>query len=154
MAELGNAATTDPYVDLLPRFLDVVDHVDRFREVWADEDAHITETERAIETGTIRIDAQDDLDLAIVTVPAAWAERTVHQFTTTRSEPTHPMAINNAINAYAVITVGARAPALQYRYETWVHLVSRRPRAWSTSPTWPPVSPPKIAARVIGSSTE
>ncbi len=129
LAELGNAATGDPYVELLPRFLTVVDHVDRFREVWEDEDAHITETERAIETGTIRIEEIPDLDLAVVTIPAAWAARTVHQFTTTRSEPAHPMAINNAIDAYAVITVGTRAPALQYRYETWVHLTSRRPRA-------------------------
>ncbi|MBK5287271.1 MAG: hypothetical protein JJE46_02270 [Acidimicrobiia bacterium] len=128
MAHLGNVATDDPYRAVLPRLVEVVDDVGRFRTVWADEDAHITETERAIETGTIGIETRPDLDLAIVTIPSAWAQRTVHQFTTTRTDAAHPMAINNAIDEYAVVTIAARAPELQYRYETWVHLTSRRPR--------------------------
>ena len=47
----------------------IVDHVDRYRDHWADQDAHITETEAAIADGTITIDERPDLDLAIVTVP-------------------------------------------------------------------------------------
>ena len=40
----------------------------------------------------------------------------------------HPYAVHNATDRFVVVTLGAAAPELRYRYETWVHLVSRRPR--------------------------
>lgn len=128
LARLGNEASGDPYDEVLPRLIEVVDHVEHFRDLWADEDAHITATERAIAAGEIGIGTRPDLDLAIVSVPPEWSERTVHQFTTTHTGAAHPMAINNATEHLAVATIGPHAPTFQYRYETWVHLTSRRPR--------------------------
>ena len=40
----------------------------------------------------------------------------------------HPDAVHNATERFVVVTLGAGAPELRDRYETWVHLVSRRPR--------------------------
>lgn len=128
LAELGNRASGDPYDDVLPQLVDIVDHVDHYAALWADEDAHIAATEQAIASGEIGIGSRPDLDLAIVSVPPEWAERTVHQFAATRTGAAHPMAVNNATEHLAVVTIGPHAPRFQYRYETWVHLTSRRPR--------------------------
>jgi hypothetical protein len=126
LADDGRGA--DAYEGLLPRLLDIVDHVDRYREHWADQDAHINETEAAIANGIIVIDERPDLDLAIVTVPDSWKDRVVQQFTMVASNAAHPYALNNATDRFTIVTCSGGAPQLQYRYETWVHYASRRPR--------------------------
>jgi hypothetical protein len=40
----------------------------------------------------------------------------------------HPYAVGNATDRFVIVTVGADAPDLRYRYETWVHFMSFRPR--------------------------
>ncbi len=128
LANLGGQSDDDAYETLLPRLADIVDHVDRYRDAWAEEDTHITATETAIADGTITVADHPDLDLAIVTVPESWQDRIVHQFTMVAERAAHPYAVNNATDSFAVITVGGAIPEFQYRYETWVHYVSRRPR--------------------------
>lgn len=128
VANLEVTIDGDAYAALLPRLTEIVDHVERFRDHWADEDAHITETEHAIATGAITIDEVPELDLAIVTVPPTWSERIVHRFTTTDGNAAHPYALHNATGRFAILTLSGGAPELRYRYETWVHYVSCRPR--------------------------
>ena len=128
LANLEAPLDGDPYAALLPRLTEIVDHVERFRDHWADEDAHITETEQAIATGAITIDEVPELDLAIVTVPPTWSDRIVHRFTTTDGNAAHPYALHNATGRFAILTLSGGAPMLRYRYETWVHYVSARPR--------------------------
>lgn len=128
LANLGAELDGDAYAELLPRLADIVDHIENYRDRWSDEDAHITETERAIADGTITIDERPELDLAIVTVPPSWQDRVVHQFTTLASNSAHPYALHNATERFAILTLHGGAPQLQYRYETWVHYVSRTPR--------------------------
>lgn len=118
----------DAYAELLPRLVDIVDHVDRYRDHWADEDAHITETVQAIADGTITIEEMPEFDLAVVTVPTSWHDRVVHQFATLASNAAHPYALHNATDRFAIMTLHGGAPQLQYRYETWVHYLSRTPR--------------------------
>ena len=43
---------------------------------WAEEDAHLAASEAAIASGAVHIEELEDLDLAIVTVPASWAPAT------------------------------------------------------------------------------
>ena len=128
-ANLGAAADGDPYDSVLPQLVALADDVDRFEKYWTDEDAHITATELAIGNGDISIVEDPELDLAIVCVPAAWATQTVHRFTTTDAAAAHPYAVHNATERFAVLTLGSGPPELRYRYETWVHYVSRRPRS-------------------------
>lgn len=128
IANLGARVEGDAYPELLPRLPELADHVDRFADAWRDEDAHITATEAAIADGTITITEDPALELAVVRVPDTWAARTVHRFSTTDEGAAHPYAVYNATDAFAILTVGAGAPELRYRYETWVRLTSRRPR--------------------------
>lgn len=128
VAALGATADGDPYPEVLHDLPRLVDDVGAFRALWADEDEHITETERALADGTITIEEDPDIDLAIVRVPDAWHERTVHRFTTTSSSAAHPYAVHNATDRFAVLTLGGGPPELRYRYETWILYTSRRPR--------------------------
>ena len=52
----------------------------------------------------------------------------VHRFTMTDEGVAHPFAVFNATDRFVVVTLGGPKPELRYRYETWVHYVSRRPR--------------------------
>jgi hypothetical protein len=128
IAALGEAAGADPYPEVLAQVPRLVTDVGAFRELWADEDAHIEQTERAIANGTITIAEHPDVDLAVVAVPEAWTERVVHRFSMTAAEAAHPYAVHNATERFAVLTLGAGPPVLRYRYETWIQYASRRPR--------------------------
>jgi hypothetical protein len=128
IASLGDDEPGDAYPRLLAQLPRLLTDLDAYRDLWADEDAHITETERAIADGTITIHDEPDLDLAVVRIPDDWHERTVHRFTTTGSGAAHPFAVHNATDRFAVLTLGAGAPELRYRYETWIMYTSRRPR--------------------------
>ncbi len=128
VARVGDAADGDAYSALLPRLAEIVDHPERFEDLWGEEDAHISETERAIADGTITITEDPALDLAVVRIPPEWHRRTIHRFTTVAEEAAHSGAVHNATDRFVLITLGDEAPELRYRYETWIHLVSRRPR--------------------------
>ena len=154
IANLAMAIDGDPYPELLPRIAEIVDHVDRFRAEWAEQDAHITASEAALEDGTVTVEEIPEIDLAIVRVPEVWAERVVFQFTTIASNAVHPFALHNATDRLAILTVHGPRVQLQYRYETWVHLVSRRPPGHaSISRTSRPSSPRPTSAMHDGCST-
>ncbi len=128
IANLGTAGNGDAYGALLPRLAEIVDHPERFEDLWAEEDAHITETERALADGTITITEDAVLDLAVVRIPADWEQRTIHRFTMVANEAAHSGPVHNATNRFVLVTLGSGAPELRYRYETWIHYLSRRPR--------------------------
>jgi len=128
IANLEDAIDGDAYPELLGRLPELADHPDRYREHWGDEDDHISATEAAIADGTITITEDPALDLAVVHVPESWRARTVHRFTMTDQGVAHPFAVFNATERFVVVTVGGAVPDLRYRYETWVHYVSTRPR--------------------------
>jgi hypothetical protein len=128
IANLEDAIDGDPYPELLERLPELADHPERYRDHWAEEDEHITATEAAIADGTITITEDPTLDLAVVRVPEAWRARTVHRFTMTDTGVAHPYAVHNATDRFVIVTVGCGTPELRYRYETWVHYVSTRPR--------------------------
>ncbi|HEV3227136.1 MAG TPA: DUF6687 family protein [Acidimicrobiales bacterium] len=128
------------YRGLLPMVGDLLDNPDRFRVLWAEEDAHLDESDAAIERGDVTIEELPDLDLAIVTTPPALEDRVVHRFTQVRHAVVHPMAVHNRTTMTRVAYVTGHRYEVQLRYETWVQLVSRRP------PLRPELAP--LAARL------
>ena len=128
IAALGATADGDPYPTVLHDVVRLATDVESFRSLWADEDEHIGDTERAIADGTITITEEPELDLAIVRVPDDWHARTVHRFSTTGTGAAHPYAVHNATDRFAVLTLGGGPPELRDRYETWIHYTSCRPR--------------------------
>ncbi len=113
------------YEALLPTFAELLDHPERLRPLWEAEDAHLGESLDAIRNGVVRIEEQPELDLAVVTVPDGWAERTTHRFTQPRDEAVHPMAVNQSTSGLRTLTIQGRRYQLELRYESWVMLTSR-----------------------------
>ena len=74
IANLEDAIDGDPYPELLDRLPELADHPERYRELWAAEDEHISLTEAAIADGTITITEDPALDLAVVHVPDSWQD--------------------------------------------------------------------------------
>lgn len=128
LASLQREVEGDRYAALLPRLPEILDHPERFRDRWEDEDAHLAESEAAIASGAVQIDELPELDLAIVTVPEAWIERRVPRGSSSVATAVHPMAVHNATDRFRVLYRRGRRYELALRYETWVQYVSRRPR--------------------------
>src|SRR5262245_24682080 len=134
---LPAALFTRPYADLASelyiQLLDVlprlIEGVDDFRTLWEDEDARLTATEKLIDLGLITIEEQPDLDLAIVRMPEELTPQRVHRFTQRRLAECHPFAIHNRTTCSRLLLVQGHRAELQYRYESWVQLASRRPAA-------------------------
>lgn len=119
------------YEEVVPRLTEALDHPERWRPLWADEDAHLTDGLAAFTSGVVTIEERADIDLAIVTVPEAWAERTASRFTQLREAALHPMAINQSTERFRVLTMQGHRYRLECRYESWVMytsaVVPRRP---------------------------
>jgi hypothetical protein len=124
-AELGD--DQDYYSHLLDRVPELLDHPDRFRSYWADEDEHLDASEAALRSGAVRLEELEDLDLAVITVPETWPRRTVHKFTVSVPQAVHPGAVHNATDRFRLLYLQGPHYQLQYRYETWVRYMSRRP---------------------------
>jgi hypothetical protein len=108
----------------LGRLPELVDHVARHHDLWADEDAQLTESEDAVATGTVVIEEHRDVDLAVITVAGdrRWSG---HRFGGRSYEGVHPMALHNATPCSALLVIAGDRPRFTYRYETWVQYRSR-----------------------------
>jgi hypothetical protein len=117
------------YEDMLGRLPEVLEQPDRFRNLWADEDATLTESERLVQSGAVRIEEDLSLDLAVVFVPEDAPDAGGHRFGGGRwVHGLHPMAVNNATACFALLTVRGTRYEFSYRYESWVQYRSATPR--------------------------
>jgi hypothetical protein len=111
-------------LELLPRLLASMND---FRALWESEDAKLTASEKLIERGLVTIDEQPDLDLAIVRLPEDLTRRPVHRFPRQRLAECHPFALHNRTACSRLLVLQGCRVELQYRYESWVQMASRRP---------------------------
>src|SRR5579862_9056028 len=115
------------YAELLPRLPEIIKDLELFRPYWEAEDALLADAEAMIRRGAITIEEVPSLDLAIVTLPEDIAATKVHRFTQDRRAACHPMALHSAIRAFRILVLQGHHYELQYRYETWIQYMSRRP---------------------------
>jgi hypothetical protein len=116
------------YVDLLGRLPEMLEHPERYYELWQDEEETLAASERLVSSGDVTIEEIPELDLAVVTVPHYAPDGGGHRFGGQWVGGLHPMAINNATDRFAVLTMRGQSYSFGYRYETWVQYRSRRPR--------------------------
>ena len=98
-------------LDVLPK---LIVGVEDYRALWEREDARLSASEELIDQGAITLDERHDLDLAIVRLPEGLAE-------------CHPFALHSRTPCGRLLLLGGRRAELQYRYESWVQLASRKP---------------------------
>ena len=124
------ARTAMLYTEMLGRLPELCDQPERWHELWREEDATLSASVAAIASGAVRIEEVPDLDLAVVTVPPGAPSAGGHRFGGDWVSGLHPMAVNNATERGALLTVRGRHYEFAYRYESWVQFRSRpiRPR--------------------------
>ena len=117
------------YVRLLDLFPRLIAEPQAFQTLWEAEDAALSESEAMLEQGSVTIEENPDLDLAIVRLPEQLPETRIHRFASSQRRVFHSLAIHNATNCTRILIVQGRRVEFEYRYETWVQLISRRPPA-------------------------
>jgi hypothetical protein len=125
-----DARTAALFRDLLGRLPEICDRPDRWRALWAEEDEILTASEAALASGSVEITEVPDADLAVVTVAEPAPRGGGHRFGGQWVQGLHPMAVHNATNRGAVLTVRGQRYEFAYRYESWVQFRTRavRPR--------------------------
>ena len=113
------------YEETLPLLISIATEGERFRDLWADEDAELASSERLIAHGTVTIEERHDIDLAVVTIPENERTRRGHRFAGESFEGIHPMALHAATDRFRLLVVHGRRYRFVDRYETWVQFRSR-----------------------------
>jgi hypothetical protein len=101
------------YVRLLELLPQMIAKLDDYRSLWETEDAKLTASEELIDAGVITIEERPDLDLAIVRLPEGLE--------------CHPFALHRRTPSSRMLVVQENRVELEYRYEGWVQMASRRP---------------------------
>jgi hypothetical protein len=122
-------ATGVLYSDALGRLAELCDHVDRYRDVWGDEDATLDASDAAFADGRAVVDERPGLDLAVVTVAEDTPTAGGHRFGHERVCGLHPMAVNNRTQRATVARLRGRRYDVELRYEGWVQMQSRPVRS-------------------------
>ena len=115
------------YARLLDELKNIILEPEDYRDLWADEDALLEISEAALEEGVAMIEEIGDIDLAVVRVPADWPEQAAHRVTQHRDVVIHPMAVHNRTLCNRVLTLSGERADFEFRYESWVQMVSRKP---------------------------
>lgn len=98
-----------------------------YREYWEDEFNHWQESEQAIADGRVVIDEYPGLDLAVVQIPPDMPARTVRRYLRKWQRSVHPFAVHNVTDCSRIVWAKGGSLEMQYRYESWVQLASRKP---------------------------
>jgi hypothetical protein len=116
------------YVEMLKRLPELLENLDGFREFWEQQDRHLSESESLIVNGRIRLEEIPEADLAVVHIPPDIPARQVRRYLQAEAAAVHPFAIHGVTQCNRILRLQGRQCELQYRYESWVQLVSRRPK--------------------------
>jgi len=115
------------YARLLATLGGLIEDVAGHRALWAEEDALLEASERALATGEATIEQRADIDLAIVRVPADWPDRPEHRLARQLGVAIHRMAVHSHTSCNRIAMLCGDRISFGYRYESWVQMISHRP---------------------------
>ena len=128
---LGGAVFSQPYPaqsaalyeEGLKTLPDMLAATDRFRHLWAAEDAWLQRDLDRVDRGEITIAEMPELDLAVVTLPEDGGDAPIGSEADILG--CHQGAIHNHTQMFRTLVVRGSRCIVRYRYETWVRYVSR-----------------------------
>lgn len=115
------------YRAMLSEFPKIIGSIEAHEHFWRDELEHWQESEAAIAEGRVVVDELPHLDMAIVRVPGDMPARTVRRYLRKWSRSVHPFAVHNVTQCSRIVWAKGASLEMQYRYESWIQLASRRP---------------------------
>jgi hypothetical protein len=110
------------YSEGLSKYPEMLASPDRFRALWEQEDAWLSESEKIAESGAMTIEGHPDIDLAIVRLPEN-GEAPISSEADILGM--HQAAIHNRTQMFRTLVIKGNRYLVRYRYETWVRYVSR-----------------------------
>jgi hypothetical protein len=115
------------YEELIGRLPEICDGLASMRDLWAEEDETLQGSIDAVASGAVTIEEVPDVDLAVVRVPPGAPSGGGHRFGGQWADGSglHPMAVHNATERGALLTLRGRTYEFGYRYESWVQFRSR-----------------------------
>jgi hypothetical protein len=116
------------YREMLERLPEILGNIDGYSEYWEEQDRYLKDSEVLIGNGDVGIEEISESDLAVVRIPANLPLRHARRYLQTEHVPVHPFAIQNATHCNRIIRIQDRHFELQYRYESWLQIVSYRPQ--------------------------
>ena len=121
LGDVGEALATLP---------GLVQDPERYRALWKEEADAFDASVRALSEGWASIEERPNHDLAVVRVDTSHPDASRAAWDTA---PLHRAAVHSATERLRVATMAQDSEAqgaveLRYRYESWVRMVSRRPR--------------------------
>ena len=114
------------YEALLPKFPELLAHPESARRLWEDDDAHLTECLEAIDRCEVALVEEPEVDLAVCTLPEAWAAKAATRFTVGTMSVLHPAALPHRTTRMRLLVSHGHQHRLECRYETWVMYRSRK----------------------------
>ena len=118
------AALYPAMLDYLPGLLQEL----RAREaLWSSQDTQLEASLGLIQSGVVTIEEHAEVDLAVVRIPHDLGSEVAHRYLRPEPAPVHPFAIHRYTDCNRILRAQGRSYELQYRYESWVQLASRRP---------------------------
>lgn len=115
------------YRAMLGQLPEILPNIDAYSHFWKDELKHWQDSDAAIAAGRVVIDEIPHLDLAIVRIPEDMPVRTVRRYLQKWQRSVHPFAVHNITQCSRLVWIKGSSLEMQYRYESWVQLASRRP---------------------------
>jgi len=115
------------YAAMLNELPSLLENIPDYVHLWQAELDHWHESEAAIADGSVVIDEVPELDLAIVHIPPDMPARIVRRYLRKWQRSVHPFAVHNVTSCSRVVWLKGQSFEMQYRYESWVQMASRRP---------------------------
>jgi hypothetical protein len=115
------------YREMLVRVPELATNIDAWEPLWREPYAHFVRSERLLEDGSVTIEEYPDVDLAVVGIPQGLELQTVRRYLQPEEAAVHPFAIHGRTQRNRILRMTGQRYELQYRYESWVQLASRRP---------------------------
>jgi len=115
------------YRQMLERLPDLIEQLPAHQALWSVQDAHLDESLSLVGQGQVAIEEIPSGDIAVVRIPAGLPARRLRRYLAPEQGAVHPFAIHQATDCNRILRIQGARYELQYRYESWVQLASRRP---------------------------
>ena len=115
------------YGAMLERVPDLARDVGAWEPLWREQFEHLEASCELFAQGAVTIEEYADVDLAVVHIPEDIPERPVRRYLEPEQAAVHPFAIHQQTDCNRLLRITGQRYELQYRYESWVQLASRRP---------------------------
>ncbi len=115
------------YRHMLSRLPRILAQPQAYRRYWREQDEHLDASEELVTSGRLVIEEEPELDLAIVRIPEDAATRRVLRYLSREQAEVHPFAIHSATRCTRLVRLRGRRIEVQFRYESWLQVQSRRP---------------------------